>query len=53
MCVHSNTDELQIPLNALVHGGWPAPGSVTGCVPGEKSLTTNYMDYTFDGMFVF
>jgi hypothetical protein len=34
--VCANTDEVADTLNALVLGGWPAPGSVTGCVPGEK-----------------
>ena len=49
VCAPSNTDEVaDTPQCIGTGGGWPAPGSVAGCVPGEKSLTMNYMDYTFD-----
>jgi hypothetical protein len=49
VCAPSNTDEVaDTPQCVGTGGGWPAPGSVAGCVPGEKSLTMNYMDYTFD-----
>ena len=49
VCAPSNTDEVaDTPQCIGTGGGWPEPGSVAGCVPGEKSLTMNYMDYTFD-----
>ncbi len=48
VCAPSNTDEVDDTPQCVGSGGWPAPGSVAGCVPGEKSLTMNYMDYTYD-----
>ncbi|WP_310556522.1 zinc-dependent metalloprotease [Flavobacterium sp.] len=48
VCAPSNTDEVDDTPQCTGSGGWPAPGSVAGCVPGEKSLTMNYMDYTYD-----
>ena len=48
VCAPSNTDEVADTPQCVGSGGWPAPGSIAGCVPGEKSLTMNYMDYTFD-----
>lgn len=34
--------------------GCPTPGSVAGCVSGQKQLTMNYMDYTNDAcMYMF
>ena len=49
VCAPSNTDEVaDTPQCIGTGGGWPEPGSVAGCVSGEKSLTMNYMDYTFD-----
>ena len=49
VCAPSNTDEVDdTPQCIGTGGGWPVPGSVAGCVAGEKSLTMNYMDYTFD-----
>ncbi|WP_395074636.1 zinc-dependent metalloprotease, partial [Flavobacterium sp.] len=43
------TDEVADTPQCIGTGNyWPEPGSVAGCVPGEKSLTMNYMDYTYD-----
>ena len=49
VCAPSNTDEVADTPQCIGTGNnWPEPGSVAGCVPGEKSLTMNYMDYTYD-----
>ena len=49
VCAPSNTDEVADTPQCLNTGGpWPVPGSVAGCIPGEKALSMNYMDYRFD-----
>ncbi len=47
-CITSNTDYVDDTPQCTGSGGCPAPGSVPGCVAGQKSLTMNYMDYVID-----
>ena len=50
VCAPSNTDYVDDTPQCLMNADWgPIPGSKPGCVPGEKSLTMNFMDYTLDG----
>ena len=48
-CSRGNTDDVDDTPQCQMSSMWPEPGSVAGCVPGTKSLTMNYMDYTLDG----
>ena len=48
VCLPSNTDEVDDTPQCVGSGGCPAPGSVPGCIAGQKSLTMNYMDYVID-----
>lgn len=48
VCLPSNTDEVDDTPQCQMTTSWPVTGSVPGCVPGTKSLTMNYMDYTLD-----
>lgn len=53
-CAGANDNVADTPAVAAATYGTPAPGSVAGCVAGEKALTMNYMDYVNDThMFMF
>ena len=53
-CLPSNTDYVNDTPQCKGSGGCRPPGSVAGCVVGEKSLTMSYMDYTDDAcMYLF
>lgn len=53
-CAAPGDSVADTPAVAAATYGTPAPGSVNGCVSGEKALTMNYMDYVNDThMFMF
>ncbi|MFD0964948.1 zinc-dependent metalloprotease [Pseudofulvibacter geojedonensis] len=53
-CTGPNDNVADTPAVANATYGTPAPGSVAGCVAGEKALTMNYMDYVNDShMYMF
>lgn len=48
-CTATNTDNIaDTPQVGGPTYGTPAPGSVAGCVAGQKALTMSYMDYVDD-----
>ena len=53
-CAGAGDSVADTPAVAAATYGTPAPGSVAGCVTGQKALTMDYMDYVNDThMFMF
>jgi hypothetical protein len=53
-CNASGDKVCDTPASNQEQYGCPSPGSINGCVSGQKVLTMNYMDYTDDAcMYMF